>query len=128
VAACLVAAGLASQGSAPLCPQAWELRAKDGATRVVVCAPGRPGAPLRGPARLLFGLGVDPNRADARTLEVLPAIGPARAAAWLRERERAPFCQPADLERVTGIGPRTRRSLEHWLEFHPGLGCGRDGS
>jgi competence protein ComEA len=64
-----------------------------------------PGAPLDGAARLLFGLPLDLNHADARALEVLPGIGPGRAQAILRERARAPFCRVEDLVRVRGLGP-----------------------
>jgi hypothetical protein len=63
------------------------------------------GAPLDGAARLLFGLPLDLNRADARALEVLPGIGPGRAQAIVRERTQAPFCRVGDLARVRGIGP-----------------------
>jgi competence protein ComEA len=76
-----------------------------------------PPADLAGPARILFGLGIDPNRAGLDTLEALPGIGPGRAAAWVEERSRAPFCRPVDLERVTGIGPKTRAGLEPFLIF-----------
>jgi competence protein ComEA len=82
----------------------------------VVCEAGR-GPELRGAARLLFGLGLDPNRAEPASLEALPGIGPARAAAIVEERCRRPFAAPAELERVRGIGPRTRAGLEPWLAF-----------
>jgi Helix-hairpin-helix motif len=81
------------------------------------------GAPLRGPARLLYGLRLDANRAGPAELEVLPQIGPARAAALVRARQKRPFCAPADLERVPGIGPSRRKALEPWLEFAEGSAC-----
>jgi competence protein ComEA len=63
------------------------------------------GAPrVEGPARLLFGLAIDPNRADRLTLEALPGLGPTRAAALLAAR---PFRSLAELQRVPGVGPRT---------------------
>jgi competence protein ComEA len=74
------------------------------------------GAPLAGPARLLFGGRLDANTARAAWLEALPGIGPARAAALVAERERAPFCGLEDLARVRGIGPRTLARLGPWLE------------
>lgn len=74
------------------------------------------GPPLRGPARLLFGLRLDPNRASAESLEVLPGIGPARAAAIVAERRRAPFREVGDLRRVRGIGPLTLERIAPWLE------------
>ncbi len=89
-------------------------------TREVAC--GGAGPALRGPARALFGLGIDPNRADPATLEALPGIGPARAAAIVRERERGRFARPEELTRVPGIGPRTAARLRPWLRIAgPGL-------
>jgi hypothetical protein len=84
------------------------------------------GGELRGPARLLFGLAIDPNRADRGTLEALPGIGAARAAALVEARTGKPFCGPEDLGRVKGIGPKTRRAVEGWLSFgpHRTQGCG----
>lgn len=64
-------------------------------------------APRSGPARLLFGAALDPNRADATTLEVLPGIGPARAAAIVAARCERTFASVSELRRVPGIGPRT---------------------
>ena len=56
---------------------------------------GGEGGELRGPARLLFGLAVDPNRADLATLEALPGIGPSRAAALARRGKAGPFAVSA---------------------------------
>ena len=70
-------------------------------------APGA-GAPRLGAARLLWGLPLDLNRENARALEALPGIGPTRAQAIVAAR---PFCRPADLARVPGIGPVTLRVL-----------------
>jgi hypothetical protein len=81
-------------------------------------------AQVAGPAAILFGLGIDPNTADRETLEALPGVGPARAAAWVEERARTPFCRPEDLERVQGIGPKTRRGLENLLLFKSRTSCG----
>ena len=69
---------------------------------------------LRGPARLLFGLRLDLNRASQAALEALPAIGPARAGAIVRARARRRFDSLADLERVPGIGRKTRLGLQPW--------------
>jgi competence protein ComEA len=66
--------------------------------------------------RRLFGLPLDPNRASPASLETLPGIGPARAAAIARVRASSPFCEVADLERVPGIGPRTLQKLSGLLE------------
>jgi competence protein ComEA len=61
----------------------------------------RPSAPL--PAAFM----PDVNRAPLRHLLLLPRVGPARARAIVEERLRAgPFACLADLQRVSGIGPR----------------------
>lgn len=55
---------------------------------------------------------VDLNRADAATLESLPGIGPARAAAIIDHREtHGPFAEPGDLREVPGIGEATFQRL-----------------
>jgi competence protein ComEA len=55
---------------------------------------------------------IDVNRADAVQLQRLPGVGPARAAAIIRERAAAgAFASPADLERVPGVG---RAMIERW--------------
>jgi competence protein ComEA len=64
---------------------------------------------------LLVGLPIDPNRADAATLETLPGIGPTRALAILATRERGPFRRVEELTRVPGIGPRTLAGLAGWI-------------
>ena len=76
-------------------------------------APG--GAELRGPARVLFGLGIDPNVADAAALEALPGVGPARAEAIVAGRADGAYRTLADLGRVRGIGPVTLRRAAPWL-------------
>ncbi len=101
------------ESEAPPCRAPREAAARDGHSSVVRCD-GR-GPALRGPARLLFGLRLDPNRADARALESLPGIGPVRAAAIVAERERRPFRDVSELRRVRGIGPVTLRRMRSWL-------------
>lgn len=55
---------------------------------------------------------IDVNRADAVQLQRLPGVGPARAAAIVRERDASgPFASAVDLERVAGIGPGM---IERW--------------
>jgi len=86
------------------------------------CLPASADAPrLEGAARRVFGLPIDPNRADAATLESLPGIGPARAGAILRERSRRPFRDSNDLERVRGLGPRRVEALRSFLAFDASL-------
>jgi hypothetical protein len=114
----------AALGAAALAPQPeWIPCDRPGSGRdgEVACDGG---APLADGARLVFGLRIDANQAGSRTLEALPGIGPALALAWVRERERAPFCKVADLDRVPGIGPSRVRGLAPWLEFRAAAACG----
>ncbi|RME23296.1 MAG: ComEA family DNA-binding protein [Deltaproteobacteria bacterium] len=51
---------------------------------------------------------VDVNTASAATLQTLPGIGPAKAAAIVEDRAtHGPFSSCEELTRVTGIGPAT---------------------
>jgi competence protein ComEA len=98
-----------------------------------VAAPGRDAlaavvcdgadASIEGAPRLLFGLPLDLNRADARALEVLPGIGPGRAQAIVREREREPFCRIGDLERVRGLGPVLVARIAPFAHVSGAPGC-----
>ena len=110
LAAALFAWALPRVDPAPAaCAAPAELAAEAGHTRAVTCAGG---APLRGPARLLYGLPLDLNRTDAASLEALPGVGPARAAAIVAAR---PFAQVAELSRVPGIGPGTLARIAPYL-------------
>lgn len=100
---------------APDCPAPSELVAAGGHSVVLACRPEARGRPLQGPARLLVGLPIDANQADAATLETLPGIGPGRALAIVTERERGRFRSVAELTRVPGIGPRTLAGLAGWV-------------
>lgn len=95
------------------CATPREAEGERGRTQEVRC--DGEGPALRGPARLLFDLALDPNAATAESLEVLPGIGPSRAAAIVAERERQPFRDVADLRRVRGIGPVTLARIAPWL-------------
>jgi hypothetical protein len=108
--------------SAPCAAPGGEREAAEGRTLEVAC--GGSGGELRGPARLLFGRGVDPNRADLATLEALPGVGPGRAAGIAEARREAPFCGLGDLDRVKGIGPGTLQAMAPWLVFAPLPDCG----
>ncbi len=103
----------------PACLFPREARAYRGLSAAIRCGDALAGSasPLRGPARLLFGLRIDPNCADARTLEVLPGIGATRAAAVVAERREGNYSRLSDLRRVRGIGPRTAAKLEAFLVF-----------
>lgn len=119
VLACgLLAAALPRAAGRPAaCPQ--PLLREPG---VVACTlEGIPRTRLTGPSRRLFGLPVDPNRADPVTLETLPGIGPARARAIVAERAVRPFASLADLERVHGLGPLRVAALAPHLEFDEAL-------
>jgi competence protein ComEA len=117
VAIALLAASWPAPAPAPEpCARPAEHAADEGHTRVVSCT--GPGPPLRGPARLLFGLPLDANVADARSLEALPGIGPARAEAIVRARAQARFASLADLLRVPGIGPVTLSRVAPHLVVH----------
>lgn len=77
-------------------------------TQVVVPVAGAEPAP----GTTTDGL-VNVNTADATTLETLPRVGPALAAAIIAHRdEHGPFAQVADLELVSGIGPAVLAQLE----------------
>ncbi len=122
-----LALGLAAWPAGPAppvdCPHPRPAGPGPGWTRTVRCDRTGPGPGLRGPARQLFGLGLDPNAADAATLETLPGIGPARARAIVEARREGPYCRPRDLERVPGIGPITRGRLESRLRLRAPPGC-----
>lgn len=96
------------------CPEPGEYEARAGHTSVVSCEAREP---LRGPVRLLYGLRLDVNRADAASLTALPGIGPVRAEALVAARAQGAFCSPEDLERVRGIGPVTAARLAPHLDF-----------
>ena len=75
---------------------------------------------LRGPARLLYGLKLDLNRANAAAFEALPRIGPARAVAILQHRKKQPFQSVDDVRNVSGIGPVTMKGLRPYLMVREG--------
>jgi len=119
-----IALGASAPDFAPApaeCP-APRLAGARGGLAAVRCG-GAPAPPPAGAARLLFGLPLDVNRAEREALEVLPGIGPARAAAIVRERTGRPFCGVDDLARVPGLGPVTRARLAPWIEVRPERGC-----
>lgn len=60
------------------------------------------------------------NTADAQTLIRLPGVGPKRADAIVRLREKlGRFRRPAELLRIKGIGPKTLKKLLPLLVLDP---------
>lgn len=116
LAAGLFLLSLRAPGAVPQgCPTPRELAARGAVSAAATCIGDAGGRRLRGPARLLFGQRLDLNRARAATLEVLPGIGPARAAAIVAERAQRPFASVDELRRVPGIGPHTLARLRPYL-------------
>ena len=98
------------------------------ASAVLAALPCRRGAPditpaappvgLRGAARIALGRPIPVNTADVRSLTGVPGIGLRLALRLVQERQHGgPFRDPADLERVRGIGPALRARLTPLLEF-----------
>jgi|YNPBryantNP2012_1023418.scaffolds.fasta_scaffold06961_2 competence ComEA-like helix-hairpin-helix protein len=68
-------------------------------------------------------LRIDPNRASAAELELLPRVGPRLAEKIIAYRQsvasQPAFRTPEDLDRVPGIGPGTVELLRPHLIFEP---------
>ena len=59
---------------------------------------------------------IDPNRADAQTLCLLPRIGPGIAQRIIDDREtHGAFQSPVDLTRVSMVGDKTVAALRPWV-------------
>jgi competence protein ComEA len=128
VACVLYALALPPVGASPQpCEEPVEHSARNGHTSAVRCGPAPASPPLRGPVRRLFGLPLDPNRADAPTLESLPGVGPVRAAAIVQARERRPFESVEALLRVPGVGPVTLSRVAPLLAVDTAAGTGSGG-
>lgn len=57
---------------------------------------------------------IDINNASAAQLDMLPGVGPAIASRIIADRdEHGPFQSIDDLQRVSGIGPKTVEKLRH---------------
>ncbi len=68
--------------------------------------PGTPRA-LWADERLAFGLPIDPNAADERSLSLVPGLSRRLAAEVIADRDaHGPYVSVDDLLRVRGIGPR----------------------
>ena len=66
-------------------------------------------------------IAIDLNRAAGHRLQLLPGIGPARAAAIVADRVWGPYERLDELERVRGIGPKTVQGLRGLVRLRPGL-------
>jgi competence ComEA-like helix-hairpin-helix protein len=67
--------------------------------------------------KLVLGLPLDINTAEAETLAHVPGIGPFRAERIIAERDRrGGFKDLLELESVPGIGSGIRRNVERYLE------------
>lgn len=61
---------------------------------------------------------VNVNTASAAELQLLPGIGPVMASRIIEDRTtNGPYRSPADLDRVTGIGPKTLAKLTPLVRF-----------
>jgi competence protein ComEA len=76
---------------------------------------------LDGRERLAMGLPLDPNRAAAAELALVPGLSERLAAALVADRAaRGPFASVDDVARVKGIGPIRLARARPWLEIAPG--------
>lgn len=73
--------------------------------------PSPPAAP--DPAEIL-ARGINLNTASQAEIEALPGVGPTLAARIIEAR---PFTNPADLDRVKGIGPKMIEKITPYLRF-----------
>jgi competence protein ComEA len=63
---------------------------------------------------------LDINTATAEQLQLLPGIGPSRAAAIVEDRAtKGPFRTVEDLARVSGIGPVTVEGVRPYVRIAP---------
>lgn len=70
--------------------------------------------------KLEAGMTLDINTATAEQLQLLPGIGPSRAAAIVEDRtSRGRFRTVEDLARVSGIGPVTVENVRPYVRIAP---------
>lgn len=70
--------------------------------------------------KLEAGMTLDINTASAEQLQLLPGIGPSRAAAIVEDRvSRGRFRTVEDLARVSGIGPVTVEGVRPYVRIAP---------
>ena len=68
-------------------------------------------------AKRLVGY-ININQASATSLSLLPGIGPKRAEAIIKLRQRRPFRRAIQLRRVRGIGRRTLIKMLPYIRVH----------
>lgn len=88
---------------------------------VIATAAGRPNHHT-GPDEVFVvkstGLRIDPNTADAATLELLPGVGPGIAEHIIEAREAGLVFRSADdLRAVKFIGPSVTRRVGPWVAY-----------
>jgi hypothetical protein len=82
---------------------------------------GAPGIPGPSTSKLSTGMRVDPNTADAATLELLPGVGPGIAEHIVEAREGGMVFRDAqDLKRVKFIGPSLVQRVGPWTVYATG--------
>ena len=86
-------------------------RSPDGTCRAKV-------GPLTGAQGLLLGLGIDPNSANDKDLQLMPGIGPALSKRILEYRStHGCFENIEALIRVSGIGPKTLERIRPFIQL-----------
>lgn len=70
---------------------------------------------------------VNINTAKIAELILLPGIGPKKAAAIVRLRERKQFTRPVQIRRIRGIGGRTYKKLLPYLSVVGATDLKREG-
>ncbi len=135
-----VRAALLVTALATVLPAGWRLAARRPRARPPCVWEGRGNRPrhwlgcagdpgprreLGGAERLALGLPIDPNRARADELALLPGISRRLAEAVVAEREaHGPFASVDDLLRVRGIGPAKLGAARPHLALGGGDGGG----
>ena len=79
---------------------------------------------LGGQSQIVLDERINPNSAPAASLVRLGGIGPGRAEAIIAYRRRfaetaagPAFTNCLDLQKISGIGPKTVENICQWLEF-----------
>ena len=85
---------------------------------VLIVSIGRPAALQRVTASEPIRYRIDPNRADAEQLCLLPGVGPGIAERIVADRAaNGPFSSAEDMQRVPHIGEKTAAAIRPWVAF-----------